>query len=546
MQAGRKPRAVLKGGCVMAKEQKQNFVSGAAVLAMAVAVTKVLGAIYKIPLGNLLDKEGMAHFYVAYNIYSLLLILSTAGLPLALSRLVSQAHALGKENQKRRVLEVAVALFLTIGLVCSGAMFLFPGQLAAWMHDTLAAPAIRALSPSVLCVCLISAVRGYTQGQGNMKPTAVSQIIESGSKLAVGLTLAYMLLQAGRPSHEAAAGAIAGVSVGSVLSLAVLSFCLLRRRSTKKSADRPQSRRVIARDLLRIGIPVTIGAAGMSAITLLDQMLIMSTLQNRLGLDEAAATALYGEYTFSMTLFNLPSSFIYPITISLIPAIGAALVRGEKASACAQTETAFRVTALLALPAGAGLSVLAKPILDLLYPAVPETAAAAAVHLTVLGIACIFVCLMVLTGGVLQAYGYEYIPVLSLLCGGALKVIANYLLVANPAVGIRGAAVGTLACYVLITLINLIAIHRLVPRHPDYFAVFFRPAVATAAMAVVARGSWSMIDRLTQGSRLAVPAAVALAVAVYAMASLFLGAVRRQDVLMLPKGEKIADLLRIH
>ena len=530
----------------MAREQRQNFISGAAVLAAAVAVTKVLGAVYKIPLGNLLDKEGMAHFYVAYNIYSLLLILSTAGLPLALSRLVSRAHALGRENQKRRVFSVALAIFLAIGLVCSGAMVLFPRQLAALLHDSLAAPAIRALAPSVLCVCLISAVRGYTQGQGNMKPTAASQIIESACKLVVGLALAWMLLRAGRPSHEAAAGAIAGVTAGSVLSLVVLGLYMLRRRSARRGTDVPQSRRTVAMDLLRIGVPVTIGAGGMSFITLLDQMLVMSTLQDKLGLSETAATALYGEYTFGMTLFNLPSSFIYPVTISLIPAIGAALARGEGENARSQTETAFRVTALLALPAGAGLSVLAGPILDLLYPAVPETAAAAAYHLSVLGIACIFVCFMVMTGGVLQAYGHEYIPVLSLLCGGALKVVANYLLVANPEVGIRGAAVGTLCCYVLITLINLIAIHRLVPRRPDYFAVLYKPVLATAAMAVVARGSWSLLDRLTNGSRAAVLGAIMLAVALYAMAALFLGAIRRQDLAALPKGEKIADLLRIH
>lgn len=519
--------------------------SGAAVLAAAVAVTKVLGALYKIPLGNLLDKEGMAHFYVAYNIYNLLVILSTAGLPLALSRLVSRAHALGRENQARRVFRVALGMFLCIGLVCSGVMLLFPQQLAALLHDTQAAAAILALSPSVLCVCLSAAIRGYTQGQGNMKPTAASQVVESSGKLLLGLTLAWLLLRANQPSHLAAAGAIAGVSAGSVLSLLALSFYLLRHRSVRKAADAADSRRAIAGELLRIGVPVTVGAAGMSAITLLDQMLVMSTLQNRLGLTEAAATALYGEYTFGMTLFNLPSSFIYPVTISLIPAIGAALARREQESARSQTETAFRVTALLAFPAGTGLAVLAGPILDLLYPAVPETAGAAAYHLSVLGIACIFVCLMVMTAGVLQAYGHEYIPVISLLCGGGLKVVANYLLVANPEVGIRGAAVGTLSCYVLITAINLIAIHRLVPQHPDYFAVFFRPVLATAAMAVVARGSWSLLDRLLDGSRMAVLAAIALAVAVYAVAVIVLRAVRRQDLLALPKGEKIADFLRM-
>ena len=238
----------------MAREQRQNFISGAAILAGAVAVTKVIGALYKIPLGNLLDKEGMAHFYVAYNIYNLLVILSTAGLPLALSRLVSQAHALGRENQKRRVFRVALALFFTIGLVCSGVMLLFPAQLASLLHDSLAAPAILALSPSVLCVCLIAAVRGYTQGQGNMKPTAASQIIESLCKLLVGLTLAHVLLRAAHPSHIAAAGAIGGVTVGSLLSLAVLVLYLAGRRARHRAQDVPQGRREIAGELLRIGV----------------------------------------------------------------------------------------------------------------------------------------------------------------------------------------------------------------------------------------------------------------------------------------------------
>lgn len=529
----------------MAKEKRQNFIGGAAILAAAVAVTKVIGALYKIPLGNLLDKEGMAHFYVAYNIYNLLVILSTAGLPLALSRLVSQAHALGRVNQKRRVFRVALALFLTLGLVCSGLMLLIPHQLAQLLRDSKAALAIMALAPSVLCVCLIAAIRGCTQGQGNMKPTAASQIIESLCKLVIGLTLAWLLLGKGYASEIAAAGAIAGVSAGSALSLLALSWYLLRSRSGKTGSDRPQSHREIARELLRITVPITVGAGGMSCITLLDQMLVLGTLQNKLGLSEAAATALYGEYTFGMTLFNLPSSFIYPVSISLIPAIGAALARNDRVGACRNTESAFRLTALLAFPAGIGLSVLARPILDLLYPAVPETAAAAAYHLSILGIACIFVCLMVLTNGVLQAYGKEYIPVFTLLCGGALKIAANAALVAREDIGIKGAPVGTLCCYVLITVLNLIAIYRCVPQRPDYFRAFIRPLTASVLMALAAAGSYSLLNRLLNGSGVAVLLAIAAAVLVYALAAILLGAVTRQDMAALPKGEKIADFLRI-
>ena len=170
-------------------QRRHNFISGAAVLALAVAVTKVLGALYKIPLGNLLDKEGMAHFYAAYNIYNLLLVLSTAGLPLALSRLVSRAAAQGRLNAQRRIFRTALALLAVIGAVCSAVMCLFPQVLSGLLHDSLAAPAIRVLGPAVLFVCLTSAIRGYTQGLGDMTPTAVSQMTESAGKLVIGLAL---------------------------------------------------------------------------------------------------------------------------------------------------------------------------------------------------------------------------------------------------------------------------------------------------------------------------------------------------------------------
>ena len=413
-------------------QKKQSFLGGAAVLTLAVAATKIIGAVYKIPLGNLLDKTGMAHFYVAYNIYSLLLIVSTAGLPLALSRMVSLSQALGRQRQKRRIFRVALGLFAGLGLVCAGIMLLGSRMLAGLLHDSLAAPAIRMLAPAVFCVCMLSAIRGYTQGQGNMLPTAVSQIIESACKLVVGLTAAWVLTQKGAASHVAAAGAISGVTVGAGISLLTLTVWLLRmQKETGVGHDRPDSRRSILRQLLTIGVPVTLGSVGMSLITLLDQTLVLGTLQRSLGLSEAAATALYGEYTFGMTLFTLPSSFMYPLSISLVPAISAALARCDPAGARQAAAGALKLGALMALPVGTGLSVLAGPILHLLYPLVPQTAEAAAYHLHLLGLASVFVCMMIVTTGILQAYGHEKLPVCTLLVGGAVKIVTNYLLVAH-------------------------------------------------------------------------------------------------------------------
>ena len=518
--------------------RRQNFMGGAAILAGAVAVTKLLGALYKIPLGNLLDREGMAHFYAAYNIYSLLLVLSTAGLPVALSRMVSRAAAQRRYGAVRRCLRLGLALLAALGLVCSAVMCLLPEALAAALHDPDAAPALRTLGPAVLLVCLSAALRGYSQGLGDMVPTAAGQVAESAGKLLIGLGLCLYLLRQGAGTALCAAGAIGGVTAGAGLGLLVTALLLPRRTALPEARDVPQTSSRVLRELLRTGIPITVGAAGMSLITLLDQALVTATLRDTLGYTAAETTALYGEYTFGMTLFMLPPSFIYPLSVSLMPAVSAALTRRDRTAAGKAAGAALKLTGLAALPAGVGLSVLAGPILHLLYPAVPETAEAAAYHLTFLGLACVFVCLMVATNGVLQAYGHPLLPVISLLCGGVLKIVTN------PATGIRGAAVSTLYCYALIAVINLAAIARLVPERPGYISLFAKPVLLTAVMALAARSGYGLFCRLLS-ERWAVLPAVLLAAAVYAVLALAIGAVTRQDLQALPKGEKLADRLHL-
>ena len=514
-------------------------------LTLTVAVTKVIGALYKIPLGNLLDSEGMAHFYAAYNIYRLLLTFSTAGLPLALSRMVSEAGALGLENQKRRILRTAAGLFLALGALCAAGMFLLSGPLSAMLHDPPARTAVEVLSPAVLFVCLMALIRGYTQGQGNMRPTAASELIESLGKAVIGYTLAWLALRRGLPRHLAAAGAISGVTAATVLALLYLLCCLpALRRERRESSDVPQSSRAILRRLLAIGVPITAGACGMSLITLIDTSLVLGTLQRSLGLPQAEAARLYGEYTYALNIFTLPPSLISPLTISLIPAISAARTRLDTAAVRRQTGAAFRFAALLALPLGVGLSAMARPLLDLLYPDIPATAAAAAVHLRVLGAASICVCLMTLCSGILQACGRERIPLWTLLAGGAVKVVSNYLLISDPSIGIRGAAYSTLLCYALVAVLDLLAVALVVPERPGYLSVFAAPLGASLVMAAAARASYGLLCRFL-APRPAVLPAVLIGAAVYAALALALGALRREDLLALPAGEKIADFLRL-
>lgn len=478
-------------------QRKQSFLSGAAILAGAVAVTKVLGALYKIPLGNLLDSQGMAHFYAAYNVYNLLLMLSTAGLPLAASRLVARSETLGRHDQARQVFRCALALLGGVGLLFSALMFCLPEAMANALHDSMAAAAIRVLAPSVLCVCLTSAIRGYTQGLGDMTPTAISQVIESACKLVVGLGLCWFLLRSGAAPETGAAGAIAGVTCGTALGFLFLLWALHRCPRQHGGPVEPTGETL--RQLLKIGVPITVAGGAMSLMTLLDQSLVLGTLQSRLGLSAKAAAELYGQYTFGMTLFVLPPSFIYPLSVSLIPAITQAKARHDEA---------------------------------------------AAYHLTVLGIASIFVCLMVVTNGILQANGRESVPIWTLLAGGVLKIVTNYLMVGNPDMGIRGAPVGTLYSYALIVVLNMIAVHRCMKGQVDFFRCLWRPGLCTVVMALAARSAYGLLAAHVS-QNLAAVAAIAAAAAVYVILALALGAVTADDLRHFKKGEKWVQRLHL-
>lgn len=533
-------------------EKRPSFLGGAAVLAAAVAIVKLIGAVYKIPLGNIIGDEGKAHFTVAYNIYNLLLTISTAGLPLAISKLTSEAHALGRENEKRKLFRTAIWLFFGLGTVFSLVMFFGSAQLASFMNDPLAFWSIRALAPAVFCVCLLACMRGYTQGQGNMTPTAVSQILEALCKLGFGLSLAWYFLQLGRGVELAAAGAILGVTIGTVMSMLFLIFYLLTHRDRTQSLDVPDSSGTLMKKVLLIGVPITLSNSAMSIITLIDSKIVLGRLESISSLLPETPTALYGQYTFGMDLINLPPSFVYPVTMSLIPFAAAAMARKDSAGANRIISSAFRLIAILAIPAGVGLSVLSGPILRMLYPAQPEAAAAAGPHLQVLGIACIFICLMTLTNAILQSYGHERIPICTMIAGGITKIVMNYVLVGNPDINIHGAPISTLCCYLVICGLNLFFVWKYSPEKPKYLQLFTKPVVASVLMGVMAWAGYGLTLRVLTGgeyaygaSALATMIGIGAGVVVYGVLVIALGILRAEDLQSVPKGQKLIKLLHL-
>lgn len=536
----------------MSTKKKQSFLGGAAVLASAVAVVKAIGFFYKIPLNNILGEEGKTYFDSAYQIYNVLLSISTAGLPLALSKLVSEAQAQGRENEKRKLFSTAIWIFFGLGLAGFAVMFFGTSWVAARLHNESAYWAIKALSPAVFCVCLLACMRGYTQGQGNMTPTAVSQVLEALSKLGIGLALAWYIFRLGMGGEFVAAGAILGVTIGTVLSMLFLIFYLLTHRSTAETLDVPSSRGTLAGRVLAIGVPITLSNSAMSIITLVDTSIVLGRLQNGLGLTEEAASALKGAYGYAMDMVNLPPSFVFPVTMSLIPVAAAALARRDREDANRIISSAFRLIAILALPCGVGLSVLSTPIMRLVLPARPEAALAAGPHLRVLGFACIFICVMNLTNAILQTYGKVKIPIFTVITGGVVKIVMNYILVGNPDINIHGAPISTLCCYMVIAGLNLAFVWKYSPGRTRYLQLFAKPAAASALMGGAAWAVHGFLFRALSGGHsvygtnaIATLCGILAGVFVYAILVAAMRILRAEDLKTVPHGARLAKLLHL-
>ena len=537
-------------------EKKSTFFGGAAILAASAILVKVIGAIYRIPLGNILSDEVMADYNSAYNIYNFFLTISTAGLPVALSKTISEANALGRHNQVQRTFRVAFITFLILGLLSFFCMTVLAAPMAQIViSNPKAVYCVMALAPSVLCVCIMSAFRGYFQGHFNMMPTGISQVIEAFFKLVVGLALALFLVNVIQKPELGSVGAIIGVSCGSVVALLYILFLFFRDRKRRQrihATDRPDGSMRSLSNLLKLAIPITLGSAATSLVTLIDTKLVMSQLQSvyqtvdGLGKEAAldAARGLYGIYSKTMSIYNLPFSMMVPLTACIIPAVSASLARRDHLGAQKVSESALRIGLLLALPMGMGLFALGGPIMGLLFPTIDVSVAGPL--LSVLGLASVFVALQLLCNSILQANGMVNLPILAVIIGGVVKVVVNFILVGNPNIRINGAPVGTLTCFIVISALEIFIIRRSIPAPPSFLRAFLKPFVPSVIMAAAAWATYGLLTNfLHMGNSLATIGGIGVGVVVYLVLVLALRVLSREDLELMPKGDKIAKILHI-
>lgn len=539
--------------------RKRSFIEGAAILAFAGLMVKVLGAIFRIPLTYIIGPEGMGLYQMAYPIYSFLLVISSAGLPVAISKMVSERMAYGDYSGAYRVFKVSLRLLACLGLITSTLLMVLSGVISETLGNPKSVYSILAIAPALFFVSVLSAFRGYFQGMQIMGPTALSQIIEQAGKLFMGLLLAWLFV--GKGIEFGAAGAVLGVTLGEIAAFLLLLGLYKRKKAdlegqmqkraikTNLKATQAEPVHAIIRNIASIAVPVTIGASLMPLVGLIDGVIVVNRLVS-IGAGTAAlytvkeATSLYGLLTaYANPLINFPATLTVALAMSIVPSISESCALGNQKEVMRKAAVAIRLTLLVGLPAGVGMSVLSYPIIRLLYRALDDNQAVlAGTLLSILSFGVVFLTLIQSLTGVLQGINRATVPVKNLAVGALAKVVVTYTLVGVPQINVMGAAVGTLVCYAIASLLDFTAVIRYTKAFIPFVNFVAKPMVAVGIMATTVSALYKLLEG-TMGLTLATILSILAGVMVYGLALLVMGIIKEKDFKLLPSGDRLGRVL---
>lgn len=526
------------------EKKKGSFVQGAAILGIAGLIVKVIGAAFRIPLANTIGLIGTSYYDTAYPYYSWLLVISSSGLPTAISKMVSERVTLGDYRGAHRVFTTAMQILCCIGLLTSILMFFGSDYIARLHMLPEAAYCFKALAPALFFVALMCAYRGYMQGMQQMVPTAISQVVEQVGKLAVGLTLAFMLLDAG-PEY-AAMGALIGVTVSELLALVYVMLSYRRRwpkiRARLERSVRREAEPVAAR-LMAIALPITIGASISPLSSVVDSALIIRILLKLGYAKETAQTAFSLMRTNVATLTNMPGVLTMALAMSLVPAISAFSAKRDHAGIQDTARLGLKLALIIGLPCAVGLFVLASPILAMLYPNLTEgelTLAVDLMHTSSIGV--IFLSLVQSMTGVIQGMGKPNVPVFNLFIGFVLKVASLLALMNIPQINIQGAAVSTVVCYAFAGIADTIYVIRRAKLRLGLVDVLLKPVLSSGVMGFVVFMIYSFMQEM-EHQVLPTLAAVAVGVFAYGVMAIYFRFFTREELAYIPGGQRIRKLM---
>jgi len=511
--------------------KSKSIIGGMTVLGLAGVICKLVGVLYSIPLTWMIGTQGLGAYNAVFPAYNLLLTISSAGLPVAVSRLVARSLAKDDPSSAKNVFKTALILLTAVGSVATIIMLAGSNLLAVASDQPTSRIGFQVIAPCVLLVCMLSAFRGFMQGQQNMTPTAISQLIEQVGKVFLALPMAYFGSKIG--IEYGAAGALLGTTIVEGIALLYMIILYFRRKATFSSLPQltnelPESRSSIAKQLMGISLPITIGACIVPLSQYIDSTMLVGRLMST-GMEAGKAASVYGLFSGTVIrIINIPTALALAVSMSLVPAISSAKAIEDHRQIVRQTDLGMRFAFLIGLPCSIGMSVLAEPLMRFFYEGsiVEEELILGGELLTMSGLTIILFTVVQATTSVLQGLGKQRIPMYTLVAGVVCKIVLNYVLIAIPEINIHGAPIASLVCYTVSMVPNLYYMLKYTKSKMNWMGWIVRPGIATAAMGVVVFA----MRELLPGGRLMLLVDVAVGVVVFAVAALAIKAITKEDL----------------
>lgn len=549
------------------KRKQQSFEYGAIILLCSTMLVKVIGAIFKIPLSRLIGDLGFGYFSSAYDLFTPIYSLAMAGLPIAISRVVAVQMAKSRYNDVKKSLKVTSRIFIVTGLTAAIIMVLLIKPFVSLTDATgKTVYSIYAIVPALLFCCIMSTYRGYFEGLRNMYPTALSDVIEAMGKLILGLGFAYVVLKLTNNVALAAAGAMLGITIGGAASAA---FLYLRYKikgdgiTKQELTDAPaaETGKAIAKTLIVIAIPIVLTSLANNVTSLVDVTMVkwqLNRLMNsssdiirnmydasicdyNLFSNEALTNAeiptfLYGIRGKAFTLYNLIPTITSVLGVSALPVLASSWTQKDKTLIKHNIESPIKFTALISMPAGMGFLFLGSEIMKLVYGTTASYEIGGTM-LSIYGLAAIFAGLAIPMTSMLQSIGKEKISLRNVAIGAALKVIVNFVFVGIPTVNIKGAAIGTFVSYFFIFITNLLSLIKYTGVKPNIWKTILKPLIAALAC-----GLSTVVLNLNGLGKIGTVFEISVAAVVYLIVLVALNTFEADDVISLPKGDKLLKL----
>ena len=550
------------------RTQGQSLLGGAMLLMITTVIVHVIGIIYKIPITAILGPVGRGYFTNAYEIYTPLYAISMAGLPVALSKMVSERMATGRFKEVHAVRKEAQKLYLITGM--TGTIILWA---LAWpythaavgsIHTPEAFWSIMMIAPSILFACMMSSYRGYYEGLRNMAPTGYSQVFGEEAASAI--------------APFSAAAAILGVTLGTILGLIYL---VIRHHvigdgitpQMLEGSPEPESGKSLRSQIIKFAIPVVTSSLVLNVTNLIDSWTVNNRVKAAVDkapevfhqmyqvqlaasnvVDKDIKSYLYGAYGVALDFRNLIPTIIMTLGLSAIPVLSGAWATKDHEKMRSSISTVLKTATLLAVPTGFVMAVLAEPVLRILYVGTnaESSITISAPFVAIYGYFALLLSISTPITNMLQAIGRADVPLKALAVGASLKIICNFTLCGMPSINIKGAPVGTIVCYLYIVTHNLIVLLKETKVKVDWVNVVLKPFAAGALSGGVAWGVYQLFVRIlpvgAPGSRMAGftwATLIALTVSILAWL-VFLGLLKvltKHDIESLPKGKKVAKVL---